>query len=108
MRALSVFVFFAAAFGAFVAVTTHWVMCHGEFGGSTMCPQGEPTGTMTAQLIVGLVGVVPPLVMIAAAFRDKRRAALAALVVGLILWAGWAFLIDAAVHGWGSDMRFVP
>lgn len=36
------------------------------------------------------------------------RAALAALVVGLILWAGWAILADAAVHGWDSDMQFVP
>ena len=108
MRAASVFAFSAAAFGAFVAVTTHWVMCNGEIGGSTMCPQGKPTSTMTAQLVVVLIGLAPPLVMIVAAFANKRRAALAAVVVGLILWAGWAILADAAVHGWDSDMQFVP
>jgi hypothetical protein len=42
------------------------------------------------------------------AFRGAKRAAVAALLVGLALWAGWAFLNDAAVHEWGSDMRLIP
>jgi hypothetical protein len=108
MRAVSVLAIPAAAFGAFIALITYAILCHGESGGSTMCPDGEPTTTMTAHLVVGFVGTLPPLVMACLAFRDADRPARAALTVGLLLWIGWAFLNDAAVHGWGSDMRLVP
>jgi hypothetical protein len=77
-------------------------------GGSTMCPQGEATTTMTAQLVVGLARMAPQLAMVGFAFHDRRQAVVAALVVGLILWVGWALLNNAAVHGWDSDMRQVP
>ncbi len=97
-----------AVFGAFVALITYSLLCHGDSGGSTMCPDGQATSTMTAQLIVGVIGVLPPLAMAFFAFRGARRPAVAALVVGLLLWAGWAVLNDASVHGWGSDMRLVP
>ena len=108
MRALSVLALLAAAFGAFIAYLTYWILCFSESGGSTMCPEGEPTTTMSAQLVVGLAGVIPALAMALFAFRGAQRLAVAALVLGLVWWAGWAFLNDAAVHEWGSDMRFVP
>jgi hypothetical protein len=108
MRALSIAAVVAAAFGALVAYSTYWAMCFSESGGSTMCPEGEATATMSAQLIVGLVGVAPAILMAFFAFRGAKRLAVAALVLGLALWAGWAFLNDAAVHEWGSDMRLIP
>src|SRR5215210_5593265 len=102
MRAFSVVAVGAAAVGALVSYGTYWAMCLSESGGSTMCPDGEPTNTMDAQLIVGLVGVLPAVAMAFFAFRGARRPAVAMLVLGLMLWAGWAFLNDAAVHEWGS------
>jgi hypothetical protein len=108
MRALSVAALVAAAFGGLVAYLTYWVMCFSESGGSTMCPVGEPTTTMSAQLVVGLAGMLPALAMAVFAFRGARRLALAALAVGLVWWVGWAILNDAAVHEWGSDMRLIP
>lgn len=66
-----------------------------------MCPEGQPTATMKAQLIVGFVGLLPALAMGFFAFRGAKRAAIAALIAGLALWAGWGFLNNAAVHGWG-------
>jgi Na+/proline symporter len=108
MRALSVVAVAGAMVGAFVALITYSVLCHGESSGSTMCPDGQATSTMIAQLIVGLLGLLPPLAMAFFAFRGAKRPAVAALVVGLVVWAGWAVLNDAAVHEWGSDMRFVP
>jgi Na+/proline symporter len=108
MRALSVLALLAAAFGALIAYVTYWAMCFSESGGSTMCPEGEPTSTMSAQLIVGLVGVAPAILLVFFAFRGAKRPAVATLVLGLVLWAAWAVLNDAAVHEWGADMRLVP
>jgi hypothetical protein len=108
VRALSVLALAAAAFGAFIGFVSYVVLCFEESGGSSMCPEGEATTTMSAQLIVALVGLVPPLVMVFFAFRGAKRPAVAALVLGLALWVGWAFLNDAAVHEWGSDMRLIP
>lgn len=107
MRALSIIALAAAGFGAFIAVVTFGVMCFSESGGSTMCPDGNPTATMTAQLVVGLAGLIPPALMTFFAFRAAPRLALRALVAGLVLWGAWAFLNDAAVHGWGPGMRLL-
>jgi hypothetical protein len=101
MRAASLLATAAAGFGAFIALITYRILCFDESGGSTMCPDGHPTTTMKAQLIVGFVGIVPAVVMAFFAFRGAKRLAIAALVVGLVLWAGWGLLNDAAVHGWG-------
>lgn len=108
MRALSIAALVAAAFGTFIAFVTYAVLCNGESGGSTACPNGEATETMIAQLIVGLLGLLPPAVMAYFAHQDRRTPALIALILGVVLWIGWGVLNDAAVHGWGSGMRFVP
>jgi hypothetical protein len=108
MRALSILALAGAASGAFFALLTFQLLCHGDSGGSLMCPDGEPTITMTLQLIVGVAGLVPPILMTYLAFRNARRAAIIALICGLVLWAGWGFLNDAAVHGWSSQMTLIP
>ena len=51
---------------------------------------------------------MPPLAMAIFAFSGKKRLAVVALIVGLVLWTGWAFLNDASVHEWGSDMQLIP
>jgi hypothetical protein len=108
MRVFSILALAGAACGALMALVTYEVGCFWESGGSTMCPDGDPTTTMSAQLVVGLVGLAPALAMVLFAFRDAKRPFVAALLVGLATWAAWALLNDAAVHGWGSDMRLVP
>jgi hypothetical protein len=108
MRAVSIFALLAAAFGALIAIVTFQVMCFGEGGGSTMCPEGEPTTTMIGQLVLGILGFGSAIAMVLFAFRDDKRAAIAALVFALVLWAAWGLLNDAAVHEWGSEMRLIP
>ena len=106
MRTLSVFALVATGFGALIAYATYWAGCLSESGGSTMCPMNEPTNTMQAQLVLGLVGVIPALLMVFWAFRGRRAPAMVALVIGLVMWAVWGVLNDASVHGWGDDMVF--
>jgi len=50
---MSMLLLAAAAFGALIALLTYWVLCFEGSGGSTMCPNGHPTATMTAQLSSG-------------------------------------------------------
>jgi hypothetical protein len=106
VRALSVSALIATGFGALVAYGTYWGGCLSESGGSTMCPMNEPTNTMQAQLVLGIVGVIPALLMAFFAFRGRGRPAKATLVIGLVMWAVWGVLNDASVHGWGDDMWF--
>jgi hypothetical protein len=98
----------AAVLGSFVAYLTYALLCFGDSGGSTMCPNGHPSTTMTFQLVVGLLGVVPAAYFVFCVFRDRNRRAAAVLIGGLLMWAGWALLNDAAVHGWGGGMRLIP
>jgi hypothetical protein len=107
VRALSILAVVAAGFGTLVAWGNHWAMCESESGGSTMCPLGEPSTTMTAQLVAGMAGTLPALVMAYFAFRGRRTEAQVALAVGLLWWAGWAFLNDASIHGWGDGMTLL-
>jgi hypothetical protein len=107
VRALSVLAVAGAAFGALAAELTRWAMCDSESGGSTMCPMGEPTTTMTAQVVVGVTGILPAAAMAYLAFTGRRTGAKVALAAGLVWWAGWAFLNDASVHGWGSGMTLL-
>jgi hypothetical protein len=61
---------------------------------------------MQAQLVLGLAGVIPAAAMAFFAFRRHPTAARVALVTGLVMWAVWALLNDASVHGWEDDMVF--
>jgi hypothetical protein len=82
-------------------------MCESESGGSTMCPMGEPTTTMNAQVLVGYAGILPAAAMAYFAFGGRTKAAKVALAVGLLWWAGWIFLNDASVHGWNDGMTLL-
>ena len=92
----------AAAFAFLVAGVVNWLACENE--GTEACSRQD---LASAQFILAMIGLVPALVLVvAAAFGRKRMAALA-LAVGVPLYLAWAFLMDAAVHGW-DDLKLVP
>jgi hypothetical protein len=107
LRALSVVALLGAAFGAFLGWATYWAMCESESGGSTMCPNNEPTLTMNAQLYGGYAGLIPAAVVAYFAFRGSRTAAKVALAVGLVYWVAWLFVNDASIHGWNDHMTLL-
>ena len=59
------------------------------------------------QFILAVIGLVPALVLLVAAALRKKRLAALALAVGVPLYLAWAVLLDAAVHGW-DDLKPVP
>jgi hypothetical protein len=99
LRILSVILAFGAIFGAFIAWVTYALLCASS---DTGC--GDARGIMTTQLIVGVVGLGAPAAMVYFSFKGSNRRAVVALIIGLIIWATWVVLNDAAVHGWGRDM----
>ncbi len=103
MRALSLASVVAASFGAFIAYLTYGLLCAGSDNGSC----GADSTAMKAQLVIGLLGLIPVGAMVYFSFKGSRLGAVVSLVVGLLIWAGWAVLNDAAVHGWDSDMVLV-
>ncbi len=89
----------AAAFGTLVAVVTLYALCRD--GTHVSCLRG-PSFELVAQLVVATLGLGAAALLLANAVRDRPRRATRWLVVGLALYVGWAFLNDAAVHGWQS------
>ncbi|HEY8083021.1 MAG TPA: hypothetical protein VIE64_05630 [Solirubrobacterales bacterium] len=93
--AISLLAACAAVFGAFFG----WVVY-----AMAQSADGNYDGTVstatTVQFILGWVGIAPVLVMAYFVFRGRNHQAVAALIAGVIVWAGWAILNDAAVHGW--------
>jgi hypothetical protein len=94
----------AAAFAAVLAWATHFVSCLDGTG--SMCPDGRPTTTVTLQLVLGLLDVASAGAAFYLTLRGRPRAAGWAIAAGLLTFAVWAVLNDAAVHGWGHEMRF--
>jgi hypothetical protein len=70
-----------------------------------MCPVGEPTATMTTRFVLALVGFGIAVVMFLCSRAGYERAALWLMLAGVLVFAVWAVLNDAAVHEWGHDMR---
>jgi hypothetical protein len=87
----------AAMFGVFIALVVYSLGSGGDSGTAGV------SATNTWQYVVSLVGLIPPLLMVYFCVRGETRRALAALAVGLLVWAGWGVLNDATVHGWGRD-----
>lgn len=100
LRAASVILALAALGGAFVA----WV----TYGIETASARNPPTGPLTWQLIVAMIGLAPAGFMVYFSFTGASRKVMASLVIGLAIWAAWGVLNDAAVHGWDSDMVLMP
>ena len=103
---VGVLLFLAAAFGGLIAWVTYWVTCYGESGGSSMCPDSVATTTMTMQLVVAMLGVAVATAMLGFAWRRRGRPARLAMLLAFAVFALWAVLNDAAVHGWDRDMLF--
>ena len=91
-----------AALAFLVAAVVNWLACENE--GSEACGRQD---LASAQFDLAVIGFVPALVLMVAAALGRRRTAAVALAVGVPLYLAWAFLLDAAVHGW-DDLKLVP
>jgi hypothetical protein len=91
-----------ATFAFLVAGVVNWLACENE--GSEACSR---QGLACAQFIVATIGLVPALLLVVAAALPKRRLAVLALAVGVPVYLAWAFLTDAAIHGW-DDLKLIP
>lgn len=91
-----------AAFAVLVAGVVNWLACENE--GSEACSRQD---LASAQFIVAMVGLVPALVLVVAAALSSRRMAVLALALGVSVYLAWAFLMDAAIHGW-DDLKLIP
>lgn len=94
--------FGGAAFAVLVGGVTNWLACENE--GTPACARQD---LASAQFALAVVGLIPSFVLVLAALLGKRRLAVAAVVVGVLLYLAWAILLDAAVHGW-DDLRLIP
>jgi hypothetical protein len=93
----------AASFGALVALlATLPAVFVAWLTRANGCEPICPNGLVTTQLIVAVAGVVPAAVLVYACGTGRRRLALVALAVGIIVYAGWGLLNDASLHGWGN------
>lgn len=92
----------AAAFAFLVAGVVNWLACENQ--GTEACSRQD---LASAQFILALIGLVPALVLVVAAALDRKRMAAFAVAVGVPLYLTWAFLMDAAIHGW-DDLKLVP
>jgi hypothetical protein len=91
-----------AAFAFLVAGVVNWLACENE--GTPACSRQD---LASAQFILATIGLAPALVLVIAAALGKKRVAALALAVGVPLYLAWAFLMDAAVHGW-DDLKLLP
>jgi hypothetical protein len=103
LQALGAVVLFGGACFAFLAAGTwKWLACENE--GTEACGRAD---LAFAQFVLAIVGFVPALTLVIAAVLGKRWLVVAALAVGLPLYAVWAVMLDAAIHGW-DDLKLVP
>jgi hypothetical protein len=94
--------FVAVAVGLVVAAAVGTVAAWQGY--SHVCGDGgceRSTLLMHWQRIVASAGLASLLVATGFAVRGNRRATTALLLVGVLLFAAWAVLIDAYTHGWG-------
>jgi hypothetical protein len=91
----------AAALAVLPALAIDWLACENQ--GTPACERKE---LARAQLYVALAGLVPALLLAVDTWRGSRRA-FVWLALGLVVYAVWGLLADAAVHGW-DDLVLVP
>jgi hypothetical protein len=92
----------AAVLGAccavFVALVTNAIV-------STDEAQSHESTLLVVQLVVAIVGLVPTGLFARALYRRDPAAPLW-FVVGIVTYALWGVLNDAAVHGWSHSVVF--
>jgi hypothetical protein len=91
-----------AVFAFLVAGVVDWLACENE--GTPACSRQD---LAFGQFILAVIGLLPALVLVVAAALRKKRLAALALAVGVPLYLAWAVLLDAAVHGW-DDLKLIP
>lgn len=100
----AVLLFLAAAVGTLVAAGSYHVLCLD--GTHSSCPEDQGPGReLVWQLVLAVLGVAAATVMLFMTWRGRYRAAGLLLVVALLLYAGWALLLDVATHG--GDLTLV-
>ena len=91
----------AACFTVLPAGAWKWLACESE--GSEACGR---KALADAQFVVACIGIAPAMLLVWDTFRGNRRALLW-LGAGLAVYAAWAVLLDAAIHGW-DDLELLP
>jgi hypothetical protein len=94
LRSGAVCAFLLALVVLWFADLTKQLICYGD--AATTCRMG----LMNAQLVTAIAGLLSAGGLVWAVWSKRRRVAVAMLVVGVAVYAGWAVLNDAAVHGW--------
>jgi len=101
MQAIRVVTTLAAVAGsvaALFAVISYQVLCQDGTHGSCLEARGA-SDQLVAQLLVAIAGLVAVGCSVYLAGKHRRQAAVLALVLGLVLYAAWAVLLDLATHG---------
>lgn len=95
------------ALGAGLVVLVAWIteitICDGQ--ASESCAR---TNLAELQLWLAVGGLMPAGLTLLAAFRGTRGQLVVGMAITVFVYGSWLVLNDAAVHGWGSDMRLVP
>jgi hypothetical protein len=99
---LGLFVLGAAATAVLFAGVLNWLACLEET--SEACGR---QGLANVQLALAAVAAIPAFGLAASILFGRRRAALVLVIVGVVAYASWAVLADAAHHGW-DDLKVVP
>lgn len=100
---LAVLALVAGAFAILLGWAVDILAC--DSGGSEAC---ERKGLARAQFFVALACAGLLWGFVATVIGRRFQLARALLGFAVPLYLVWALLNDAAVHGWGSDMTFVP
>jgi hypothetical protein len=90
----------AAAFSVLPSLAVQWLACENE--GTEACSRQSLADVVP---MVAVAGLLPAILLVWDAWRGRRRA-LIWLAVGLAVYAFWAILLDAAVHGW-DDLKLL-
>ena len=90
-----------AVFAVLPAWTWKWLAC--ENAGTEACGRKD---LADVQFTVACIGVLPALLLVVDTLRGSRRALLW-LGIGVGVYAAWAVLLDAAIHGW-DDLKLLP
>jgi cytochrome bd-type quinol oxidase subunit 2 len=104
VRGVAVLLTLAAALGTVVAWVTYRVFCFEDDGG---IPCLGRRAELVWQLVTAILGLCAAVTMLVLILRSRRRLALWAFVLALLLYALSFWLSDAAVHGW-DDLKYFP